>query len=119
MVAPAERDERRPSDRRGRRRAGPIAEILDRALAIMAEDGVGGLTMTGLARAMRIQPPSLYKYFPSVHAVYDALDRRGQEETLAALRAGMASAEPGLAALRAGLRGLGRWVVANPVLAQL
>jgi Tetracyclin repressor-like, C-terminal domain len=105
MTAPAERDQRRPPDRRARRRAETITEILDRALAIMNEDGVAGLTMTGLARAMRIQPPSLY--------------RRGQEDNLAALRAGMAAAEPGWAALRSGLGALGRWAVANPVLAQL
>jgi AcrR family transcriptional regulator len=75
--------------------------------------------MTGLARAMSIQPPSLYKYFPSVNAVHDALYRRGQEENLAAARRGMAEAEPGLPALRSGLRALGRWAVTNPVLAQL
>jgi AcrR family transcriptional regulator len=85
----------------------------------MNEDGVAGLTMTGLARAMRIQPPSVYKYFPSVTAVHDALYRRGQEDNLAALRAGMATAEPGWAALRSGLDALGRWAVTNPVLAQL
>src|SRR6187455_2146025 len=119
MVAPADNDEARPPDRRARRRAETMAEILDRALAIMAEEGVAGLTMTRLARAMRIQPPSLYKYFPSVNAVYDALFRRGQEENLATLREAIASAEPGVPALRAGLPSLGRWAVDNPVLAQL
>jgi hypothetical protein len=59
MAAPANNEERRPPDRRARRRAETMAEILDRALAIMAEEGVAGLTMTRLARAMRIQPPSL------------------------------------------------------------
>ena len=119
MTAPAERDKRVPLDRRARRRAETIAEILDRAVVIMSDDGVAVLTMSGLARAMSIQPPSLYKYFPSVNAVHDALYRRGQEENLAVLRAGMACAEPGLPALRAGLTALGRWAVANPVLAQL
>jgi AcrR family transcriptional regulator len=96
-----------------------MGEILDRAVAIMSEEGVAGLTMTRLARAMEIQPPSLYKYFPSVDAVHDALFRRGQEENLATLRDAMAGAEAGLPALRAGLRSLGRWAVDNPVLAQL
>src|SRR4051794_39938579 len=118
MAAPDESEQRRPLDRRARRRAETIAEILDRAVAIMSDDGVAGLTMTGLARAMCIQPPSLYKYFPSVTAVHDALYRRGQEANLAALRSGMA-AQPGLPALRSGLAALGRWAVANPVLAQL
>jgi AcrR family transcriptional regulator len=96
-----------------------MAEILDRALAIMAEEGVAGLTMTRLARAMRIQPPSLYKYFPSVNAVHNALFQRGQQENLATLREALAAAEPGMPALRAGLQALGRWAVDNPVLAQL
>jgi AcrR family transcriptional regulator len=119
MTAPAERDKRVLPDRRARRRAETITEILDRAVVIMSEDGVAGLTMSGLARAMSIQPPSLYKYFPSVTAVHDALYRRGQEDNLAVLRAGMAGAEPGWAAVRSGLGALGRWAVAHPVLAQL
>jgi AcrR family transcriptional regulator len=85
----------------------------------MAEEGVAGLTMTRLARAMRIQPPSLYKYFPSVNAIYDALFRRGQQQNLTTLRETMATAETGMPALRTGLRSLGRWAVDNPVLAQL
>src|SRR4051794_35939292 len=40
-------------------------------------------------------------------------------QNLAALRAGMASAEPGWAALRSGLDALGRRAAADPVLAQL
>ncbi len=109
----------RPPDRRARRRAETMAEILDQALTIMADEGVAGLTMTRLARAMGIQPPSIYKYFPSVDAVHDALFRRGQEENLATLRDAMAGAEPGMPALRAGLGALGRWAVDHPVLAQL
>jgi AcrR family transcriptional regulator len=96
-----------------------MAEILDRNLAIMAEKRVAGLTMTRLARAMRIQPPSLYKYLPSVNAIYDALFGRGQQQNLTTLREAMATAEPGMPALRAGLGSLGRWAVDNPVLAQL
>ena len=68
---------RRP-DRRTRHREQTRSEILDHALQIMAEDGVAGLTMARLARAMDIRPPSLYKYYPSLLAVYDALFRRGQ-----------------------------------------
>src|ERR1700759_2657775 len=106
-------------DRRARRREQTRGEILDRALEIMAEDGVAGLTMARLARAMGIQPPSLYKYYPSLLAVYDALFRRGQLANLAALRDGMRGAEPGLEALARGMEATGRWAVANPVLAQL
>ena len=109
---------RRP-DRRTRHREQTRSEILDHALQIMAEDGVAGLTMARLARAMDIRPPSLYKYYPSLLAVYDALFRRGQLANLEALREGMRDAAPGLEAVASGMEATGRWAVANPVLAQL
>ena len=109
---------RRP-DRRTRHREQTRSEILDHALQIMAEDGVAGLTMARLARAMDIRPPSLYKYYPSLLAVYDALFRRGQLANLEALREGMRNAAPGLEAVARGMEATGRWAVANPVLAQL
>jgi len=108
-----------PPDRRTRRREQTRSEILDHALQIMAEDGVAGLTMARLARAMDIRPPSLYKYYPSLLAVYDALFRRGQLANLEALRDGMRDTGPGLEAVAGGMEATGRWAVANPVLAQL
>lgn len=106
-------------DRRGRRRQQTMAEILDRAVGIMQVEGVAGLTMAALARDMSIRPPSLYKYYPSRMAIYDALFRQGQAANLEALRGAMSAAEPGLAAVAAGMEATGRWAVANPVLAQL
>jgi AcrR family transcriptional regulator len=106
-------------DRRTRHREQTRSEILDHALQIMAEDGAAGLTMARLARAMDIRPPSLYKYYPSLLAVYDALFRRGQLANLQALRDGMRDAEPGLDAVAGGMEATARWAVANPVLAQL
>ena len=111
--------ERRPPDRRARRREATLAEIRERAIEIMSRIGVAGLTMTELARAMTIQPPSLYKYYPSVLAVYEDLFRMGQEGNLEVVRGGMAGAPPGLASLMAGNEAALRWAVANPVLAQL
>jgi AcrR family transcriptional regulator len=109
----------RGPDRRARRREQTRSEILDHALQIMAEDGAAGLTMARLARAMEIQPPSLYKYYPSLLAVYDALFRRGQLANLHALRDGMRGAAPGLDAVAGAMEATGRWAAANPVLAQL
>ena len=109
----------RGPDRRARRREQTRSEILDHALQIMADDGVAGLTMARLARAMDIRPPSLYKYYPALLAVYDALFRRGQLANLDALRDGMRGAAPGLEAVAGGIEATGRWAVANPVLAQL
>jgi AcrR family transcriptional regulator len=105
--------------RRARRRQETIEEILDLATEVMGEAGVNGLTLAEVARRLGVQPPSLYKYFPSLMALYDAVFGRGHRQHLEVMRAAMARAEPGLAALSAGLEASGRWLVANPALGQL
>src|SRR5690348_15033693 len=75
-----------PLDRRHRRRLETIEEVLDHAVEIMAEEGVAGLSLGEIARRMSIRPPSLYVYFPSKHALYDALFKRGWELLLQDLR---------------------------------
>ena len=65
-------------NRRALRRQQTIGEALDAAVAIMEEVGVGGLSMSEIARRLGMRQPSLYKYFPSLHAVYDALFARGR-----------------------------------------
>jgi AcrR family transcriptional regulator len=106
-------------DRRALRREQTRAEILDLALDEMAGAGVAGLSLSTVARRLGIRPPSLYKYFPSRHAVYDALFARGNRDYLAAARAAADDAEPGLAAIGAAFEAGARWVVANPTLGQL
>jgi AcrR family transcriptional regulator len=108
-----------PVDRRARRRQETIEEILDLAEQVIARDGVNGLSLAEVARQLGVKPPSLYKYFPSLMAVYDELFRRGAVAHLVVLRDAMAMAEPGLPALTAGLEASGRWGLANPALAQL
>ncbi len=107
------------SDRRARRRQETIEEILDIAEHLMAQDGVHALSLSEVARRLGVQPPSLYKYFPSLMAIYDALFERGQQAHLAAMRSAMHDAAPGLAALNAGLAASGRWMMANIAIAQL
>ena len=107
------------SDRRARRRQQTIEEILDIATQVMTEQGVNGLSLAEVARRLGVQPPSLYKYFPSLMAVYDALFLRGQCEHLDVIRQAMFDAEPGLEALTAGLEASGRWLLANRAVAQL
>jgi AcrR family transcriptional regulator len=107
------------TDRRARRRQETIEEILDIARDVMTEEGVNGLSLAEVARRLGVQPPSLYKYFPSLMAIYDAIFERGQIDHLAELRGGMAGAEPGLPALIAGLEASGRWALANRAVAEL
>ena len=106
-------------DRRSRRRQETIEEILDIAIDVMTEHGVNGLALAEVARRLGVQPPSIYKYFASISAVYDALFKRAASQNLEVLRTAMARGEPGLDALTTGLEASGRWVLQNQALAQL
>jgi AcrR family transcriptional regulator len=106
-------------DRRRRLREQTIGEILEIAVDVMAQEGVAGLSLSAVARRMGIQPPSLYKYFPSKLALYDELFKRGGREVLAAFRAATAQAEPGWRALTAGIEAVMRLSLDHQVIAQL
>ncbi len=108
-----------PTDRRARRRQETIDEILDIAVVIMSEEGVNGLSLSEVARRLGVQPPSIYKYFSSLMAIYDELFLRGQRVHLDVMRYAMAPTEPGLDALVAGLEASGRWLLANRAVAEL
>jgi AcrR family transcriptional regulator len=108
-----------PPDRRARRRQETIHEILAIARDVMTEEGVNGLSLAEVARRLGVRPPSLYKYFPSLMAIYDTLFVEGQRENLEIMRIGMQTAEPGLDALVAGLEASGRWSLANRAVAEL
>ena len=107
------------ADRRARRRQETLEEILDIAEAVMTEEGVNGLSLSEIARRLGVKPPSIYKYFDSLMAIYDAVFERGQRAHLEAMRVAMVGAEAGLDALAAGLEASGRWALAHPATAQL
>jgi AcrR family transcriptional regulator len=115
----AAEDEPTPPDRRSRRRQETIREILDIARAVMTEDGVNALSLSEVARRLGVKPPSIYKYFPSLMAIYDALFLEGQREHLEAMRTAMEQGEAGLSALGAGLEASGRWGLRNRAVAEL
>lgn len=69
-------------DRRQRRRQETIEEVLDVAAALMREQGVAGLSIGEVARRMGIRPPSLYVYFDSKNALYDAMFADGNRKLL-------------------------------------
>ncbi|QNE18361.1 TetR/AcrR family transcriptional regulator [Kribbella qitaiheensis] len=108
-------------DRRGRRRQQTIDEILDVAVALMESEGVAALSLSAVARQVGMQPPSLYQYFASKMAIYDALFQRGAEQVCGAQRAARAAATT-TDQLRLGLIGVtafGQWCMENQVLSQL
>jgi AcrR family transcriptional regulator len=111
----------RKEGRRAVRRRETIDEILAAAVDLMAADGVGALSLAGVARRVGVRPPSLYQYFPSKLAVYDALFVRGMRELTAAMRASVADlpADDPLAAIRTGVRAFVAWAVSHQVHAQI
>jgi AcrR family transcriptional regulator len=96
-----------------------MGEALGHAVALMTTEGVGALTVSEVARRMGIRGPSLYKYFPSRHAMYDALFARGLVDQQAAVRAAIDGLPRGVPRLRVGATAAVRWAVDNPALAQL
>ncbi|MGW1343688.1 TetR/AcrR family transcriptional regulator [Kribbella sp. NPDC002412] len=108
-------------DRRTRRRQETIEEILAVAITLMETEGVAALSLSAVARQLGMQPPSLYQYFPSKMAIYDALFQRGNELLRDAYRAAYASArtddplEVGLVTATA----FCRWCLDHQVYAQL
>lgn len=68
-----------PAERRRRNREEMTRAILDAARDIMREQGVAALNLNEVARRVGVKTPSLYEYFPSKAALYDALFRLGTE----------------------------------------
>src|SRR5687768_3517430 len=70
-------------DRKAERHLATRAEIVDAAWTHVREHGLAALSLRDLARAVGMQPPSLYSYFDSKHAIYDAMFAQGYEALLA------------------------------------
>ena len=74
-------------DRQAERRAATRNEILEAAWDLARAHGLAGLSLGDVARRIGMKTPSLYWYFDSKHAIYDAMFVQGNEELLARLRA--------------------------------
>lgn len=68
---------RKPPSRTARRRQAVGAEILTAAWQLARERGLAGLTMRDLGEAAGMRAQSLYSYFASKHAIYDAMFAEG------------------------------------------
>jgi len=69
-------------DRRAERHEATRAEILEAAWELAREQGLSGLSLRDLGRKVGMRAQSLYSYFDSKHAIYDALFREGYERFL-------------------------------------
>jgi AcrR family transcriptional regulator len=107
----------RVSDRRAERHQATRAEILDAAWELARQEGLAGLSLRDLAAAVRMQPPSLYSYFESKNAIFDAMFRQGYDELLS--RDDLFETVAGTAAFKASLRGVLRFCIEDPARYQL
>lgn len=67
-------------DRRRARHEATKQEILDTAWSMVRADGLAALTLRALARAVDMEPQSLYTYFASKSALYDRMFADGNRE---------------------------------------
>ncbi len=69
-------------DWRADRREAARARILETAWTLARENGLSGLSLRDVARNLGMAAPSLYSYFPSKDALYDAMFAQGYRELL-------------------------------------
>jgi AcrR family transcriptional regulator len=90
-------------DRRTERREATRGEILEAAWALMRDHGVAGLSLRDLGQKVGMRAQSLYSYFDSKEAIYDALFAEGCRECLERLQRVERTGDP-RADFRAGSR---------------
>jgi AcrR family transcriptional regulator len=81
-------------DRRAERREATRAEILEAAQELMREQGVAGLSLRDLGQKVGMRAQSLYSYFDSKEAIYDALFAEGFRQYLDLRRAVPSTGDP-------------------------
>jgi AcrR family transcriptional regulator len=74
-------------DRVAERREAKVATIVESAWALAREHGIAGVSLHALAREVGMRQPSLYAYFESKMALYDAMFADGNRQLLERLDA--------------------------------
>ena len=105
-------------DRRQERRDATKAEILEAAWDMCREGGLASLSLRDLARRVGMSAPSLYSYFDSKMAIYDAMFAQGAQAYLDYAQNRERSGDP-LAELQAGMRAFHQFCTEDPVRYQL
>jgi AcrR family transcriptional regulator len=93
-------------------------EILEAAWGLARIRGLAGFSLRDLALAVRMRHQSLYTYFPSKQAIYDAMFAQGFR-SLADQRAALAVDREPIAVLRQGASAFLAFCVEDPVRYQL
>src|SRR5271154_4864035 len=76
------------------RRDAKVAEIVESAWKLAREHGIAGVSLHALAREVGIRQPSLYEYFESKNALYDAMFADGNRRLVERLDAVTFSHQP-------------------------
>ena len=105
-------------DRRSERHASTRAEILAAAWELARTNGLAGLSLRDLAGSVGMRAPSLYSYFDSKHAIYDAMFAQGAADFLSGSHKLELSGDP-LVDLKAGMHYFVGFCTADPVRYQL
>jgi AcrR family transcriptional regulator len=82
------------TDRRAARHQATKQRILQEAWGLAREQGLAGISLRDLAARVDLRQPSLYSYFASKDALYDAMFAQGYEQLLADIEAREFSADP-------------------------
>ena len=94
------------------------ARILDAAWKLARRDGLQGFSLRDVARKVGMRAPSLYTYFPSKMAIYDAMFAQAAQESVDRLRPAVTGGDI-RRVLRQGLRGFTSFCTEDPVRYQL
>lgn len=105
-------------DRRAERRAETRAEIVAAAWELCRAEGLAGLSLRDLAGRVGMRAPSLYSYFDSKHAIYDAMFAEGCQDYLDGLQ-GLTRTGDTLTDLQAHLRDFVEFCTSDEVRYQL
>ena len=105
-------------DRRAERHKATKDEILDAAWELVRTEGLAGLSLRDVARQVGMRAPSLYSYFDSKHAIYDAMYAQGTRQYVEGEAQVVITGDP-LTDLKAGMRFFVEFCTDDPVRYQL
>jgi AcrR family transcriptional regulator len=105
-------------DRRTERRQATRDEILDAAWELVRRHGLSALSLRDLAHVVGMKAPSLYSYFDSKNAIFDAMFAQGGRAYLEQ-EARLESTGDALTDLKAGMRFFIEFCTSDPARYQL
>jgi AcrR family transcriptional regulator len=105
-------------DRRAEHRSRTRAEIIEAAWTLARAHGLASITLRDIGRLVGMQAPSLYSYFESKHAIYDAMFAHGWREYVDGLAQLEFTGDP-LTDIKIGMRHFVEFAVTDPVRYQL